>query len=259
MKKLAAKFLSNPKEISVAPSASTATTVKQFLIHTQMRGKRELLRHLLRTQDVKNAFIFCNRKRDVSVLVQSLQRHGFQAGELHGDMVQSKRTETLEAFKKDEIKLLVCSDVAARGIDISGVSHVFNFDVPFNAEDYVHRIGRTGRAGNTGVAYTFATKDDDKFISAIVKLVKQPFDILEITPQTDSSAAVSEKPARFQQTPSSTSRRATTRRPDEQGHQDNKKKKRESDRKCSHRHDQDSINENDDAVGFGDHLPAFMQ
>jgi superfamily II DNA/RNA helicase len=120
---------------------------------------------------VQNALIFCNRKRDVDILYKSLKRHGFSAGSLHGDMSQPERFATLGKFRAGELRLLVCSDVAARGIDIGGLSHVFNFDVPIHAEDYVHRIGRTGRAGLTGHAYTLATPDDRVFVEAIEKLV----------------------------------------------------------------------------------------
>ena len=144
IRRLADQFLMNPKEITVSPPASTAETVSQSLVVVGHREKRSALRALLRSEDVRNALIFCNRKRDVSVVQNSLKRHGFEAGSLHGDMDQFQRTDTLEAFKNGDIKLLVCSDVAARGLDIEAMSHVFNFDVPINADDYVHRIGRTG-------------------------------------------------------------------------------------------------------------------
>jgi len=136
--------------------------------------KRETLRRLLRQEDVKNALIFCNRKRDVDILYRSLAKHGFDVAALHGDMPQSKRTETLERFKNGEVRLLVCSDVAARGLDIQGLSHVFNFDVPHHAEDYVHRIGRTGRAGRDGRAYTIAASEDGKAVAAIEALIRKP-------------------------------------------------------------------------------------
>jgi superfamily II DNA/RNA helicase len=171
IRRLADAFLINPKEIAVAAQSSTATTVSQFLVICEEVDKREALRHLIRLEDVKNAFIFCNRKRDVDILYRSLVKHGFDAVQLHGDMVQSARTETLDKFRKGEVRLMVCSDVAARGIDISDVSHVFNFDVPHHSEDYVHRIGRTGRAGKEGRAFTIASPDDGKFVAAIDKLI----------------------------------------------------------------------------------------
>src|SRR5215467_10822498 len=171
IRRLADAFLMNPKEVSVAPPASPAALVSQHLITLEPAQKREALRRLIRSEDVKNAIIFCNRKRDVDILHRSLARHGFNAAALHGDMPQSKRTETLERFKDGAIRLLVASDVAARGLDIQGMSHVFNFDVPIHAEDYVHRIGRTGRAGREGRAFTIATSDDGRFLAAITKLI----------------------------------------------------------------------------------------
>jgi superfamily II DNA/RNA helicase len=171
IRRLADAFLMNPKEISVAPPASPAATVAQHLITVHPADKRDALRRLIRGEDVKNAIIFCNRKRDVDILNRSLVKSGFNAAALHGDMPQSRRTETLERFKDGEIRLLVASDVAARGLDIQGMSHVFNFDVPIHAEDYVHRIGRTGRAGREGRAFTLATPEDGRFVDAIVKLI----------------------------------------------------------------------------------------
>ena len=146
----------NPKEISVSRPASVATTITEGLALVAEHDKREALRRLIRTQKVQNALIFCNRKRDVDILYKSLTRHKFDVGALHGDMAQTVRFATLEKFKANELRLLVCSDVAARGLDIGGLSHVFNFDVPHHAEDYVHRIGRTGRAGLEGRAFTIA-------------------------------------------------------------------------------------------------------
>ena len=171
IRRLADQFLSNPKQISVAPPASPASTVVQALVVVDEAKKRDVLRRLIYTQQVKNALIFCNRKRDVDTLHKSLKRHGFNAGALHGDMDQGTRTATLESFKMGEIILLVCSDVAARGLDIDDLSHVFNFDVPIHAEDYVHRIGRTGRAGRTGHAFTIAAREDGKFVDAIERLI----------------------------------------------------------------------------------------
>ena len=171
IRRLADAFLMNPKSISVAPPASPAATVQQSLVVVPVAEKREVLRSLIRSEDVKNAIIFCNRKRDVDILYKSLKKHGFDAVQLHGDMSQPARTETLERFRNNEARLLVASDVAARGLDIQGLSHVFNFDVPIHAEDYVHRIGRTGRAGREGRAFTLAAPHDGKFVSAIEKLI----------------------------------------------------------------------------------------
>ena len=171
IRRLADAFLREPKEIAVSRPSSVATTIVAGLAVVDDLDKREALRRLIRNEDVQNALIFCNRKRDVDILYKSLKRHGFSVGSLHGDMSQPERFATLAKFKASELRLLVCSDVAARGIDIGGLSHVFNFDVPIHAEDYVHRIGRTGRAGLTGHAYSLATPYDRGFVEAIEKLV----------------------------------------------------------------------------------------
>ncbi len=181
MRKLADKFLNNPKEIAVARQSTTAETVTQGLIYVGTRQKREALRTLIRNEGVKNAIIFCNRKRDVDILAKSLIRHGFDAQPLHGDMDQGTRTATLEKFKRNEIAILVASDVAARGLDVQGLTHVFNFDVPTHPEDYVHRIGRTGRAGMEGRAFTFGTEDDAKYIRAIQHLINREIPVVELT------------------------------------------------------------------------------
>ncbi len=174
IRRLADAFLQNPREITVSAPASVATTITAGLIWVQERDKREALRRLIKSQSVQNALIFCNRKVDVDILYKSLKKHGFSVGALHGDLAQSVRFATLEKFKAGELQLLVCSDVAARGIDIGGLSHVFNFDVPFHAEDYVHRIGRTGRAGREGHAYTLATADEAKAVAAVEALTGRP-------------------------------------------------------------------------------------
>jgi superfamily II DNA/RNA helicase len=180
IRRLADAFLDNPKTITVAKPATVATTITTGLAWVRPEDKREALRRLIRAERVQNALIFCNRKTDVDILHKSLKKHGFSAGALHGDMDQSQRFATLNAFKAGEIQLLVCSDVAARGLDIGGLSHVFNFDVPFRDEDYVHRIGRTGRAGREGRAFTLATPDDAKLVAAIEKLTGKPIPPLSI-------------------------------------------------------------------------------
>jgi superfamily II DNA/RNA helicase len=180
IRRLADAFLQNPKEITVSKPASVATTITAGLALVAQHDKREALRRLIRSEDVQNALIFCNRKRDVDILLKSLVKHHFDAGALHGDLAQSVRFSTLEKFKANEIRLLVCSDVAARGIDIGGLSHVFNFDVPHHAEDYVHRIGRTGRAGRDGKAFTIAAPEDRLAVEAIEKLIAAPIPRIEI-------------------------------------------------------------------------------
>ncbi len=180
IRRLADAFLQNPREITVSRPASVASTIVAGLTVVDSPEKREALRRLIRSEDVQNALIFCNRKRDVDILYKSLKQHGFSVGALHGDMSQPERFATLTRFKANEIRLLVCSDVAARGLDIGGLSHVFNFDVPIHAEDYVHRIGRTGRAGMTGHAFTLATPDDKGFVDAIEKLVGAPIPRMQV-------------------------------------------------------------------------------
>ncbi|MDB5412078.1 MAG: helicase, partial [Rubritepida sp.] len=195
IRRLADAFLRNPKEITVSRPASVAATITAGVLYVQDRDKRDALRRLIQREQVQNALIFCNRKVDVDILYKSLKRHGFSVGALHGDMDQSARFATLNAFKANEIRLLVCSDVAARGLDIGGLSHVFNFDIPFHSEDYVHRIGRTGRAGKMGHAYSIATADDGKLIQAIEKLTGAPIPPMSVegldvvTPEEIAEAA----------------------------------------------------------------------
>jgi len=170
IKKLADKFLNSPKSIEVARPATANTSIKQLLVETDSRKKKETLRDLLRSEDINTAIIFCNRKTTVRELAQTLKRDGFAAGEIHGDMEQRDRIAELDRFKAGTINVLVASDVAARGIDIKGVSHVFNYDAPWHPDDYVHRIGRTGRAGATGTAFTLVTSADAEAIENIEKL-----------------------------------------------------------------------------------------
>ncbi len=182
IEKLTKKFLQNPVHVQVSRAASTADTIDQKLVKVSSNPaeKRAALRERIdASEGLTNAIIFCNRKRDVATLARSLQRHGYSAGSLHGDMDQKSRMETLDAFKTDKLTHLVASDVAARGLDIPAVSHVFNFDVPVHAEDYVHRIGRTGRAGRKGAAYTFVGPADGKHLDAILSLIQKPIDWLE--------------------------------------------------------------------------------
>jgi superfamily II DNA/RNA helicase len=171
--RLAEKFLSNPRQVSVAPPASAAETVKQSVVWVRPHEKREALDALIQMEDVKNAFIFCNRKTEVDALAKWLAARNYAAAPMHGDMVQSARTKTLLDFKEGLVTLLVCSDVAARGLDVSKVSHVFNYDPPMHPDDYVHRIGRTGRAGASGRSWMIATPDDQKFVAAIEALIKK--------------------------------------------------------------------------------------
>ena len=189
--RLVAQFLNDPVRIEVARPATTAKTITQTFKYCpsfEDHDKRAILRDLLGELEVKNAIIFCNRKRDVAILLKSLQKHGFSAGALHGDLDQSTRMATLDAFREGRIQLLAASDVAARGLDIPDVSHIFNYDVPWQADDYVHRIGRTGRAGKLGYSVTIVTPDDIKAISAIGKLIEEEPKWLGEAPDADAMA-----------------------------------------------------------------------
>ncbi len=171
--RLVSQFLRDPVRIEATRPATMVKTITQrfrFCPSSEDYAKREVLRDMIRSEQVKNAIIFCNRKRDVAVLHKSLVKHGFSAGALHGDMDQKSRMETLDKFRSGEIMLLAASDVAARGLDIPDVSHVFNFDLPWQADDYVHRIGRTGRAGKEGAAFSLVTTEDLKLQREIEKL-----------------------------------------------------------------------------------------
>ncbi len=171
--RLVSQFLKDPLRIEVARPATTAATITQRFVYCpdgEDWAKREALRELIRGETVRNAIIFCNRKRDVAIVHKSLIKHGFNAGALHGDMDQSSRTATLDKFRNGEIAFLVASDVAARGLDIPDVSHVFNYDVPWQADDYVHRIGRTGRAGKSGFSASLVGADDFKALAEIEKV-----------------------------------------------------------------------------------------
>ncbi|SDF14193.1 DEAD/DEAH box helicase [Rhodobacter capsulatus] len=176
-------FLHAPARIEVARQATASETITQKLIQItpprrdqSAKAKRELLRAIIKSEGeaCTNAIIFCNRKTDVDIVAKSLKTHGFNAAPIHGDLDQSLRTKTLDAFRDGTLQLLIASDVAARGLDIPAVSHVFNYDLPSHAEDYVHRIGRTGRAGRLGAAFSIATPADDKYLTAIEALVKMP-------------------------------------------------------------------------------------
>jgi superfamily II DNA/RNA helicase len=176
IRRITEQFLHNPVKVEVARPATTVAAITQQLVRTgrDPHEKRDTLRRLIRSADnFKNAIVFCNRKREVAQLHRSLLRHGFNAAALHGDMDQSARTAALESFRNGDVKLLVASDVAARGLDIPDVSHIFNFDVPHHADDYVHRIGRTGRAGKTGTAITIVSPADGKAVATIEKLIGQ--------------------------------------------------------------------------------------
>ena len=196
IKKLADKFLNNPKQIEVSRPASTNLSIDQALVETTSRNKRATIAELLRADDMRTAIIFSNRKTTVRDLAQTLARSGFAAGQIHGDMEQSERLKELDRFKAGDINILVASDVAARGLDIKGVSHVFNYDVPWHADDYVHRIGRTGRGGATGKALTLVTPEDAEAIAAIEKLQGHKIALMGKPAPVQLAETVEEAPAR---------------------------------------------------------------
>ncbi len=194
-------FLSNPARIEVARQATASLTIEQSLFafrpsakERTFAEKRAMLRALIEREGdaCTNAIIFCNRKMDVDVVAKSMKQHGLNASPIHGDLDQSVRTRTLDGFRDGSVKFLVASDVAARGLDIPAVSHIFNFDVPSHPEDYVHRIGRTGRAGRTGKAFTLAVPSDDKYLAAIESLVKMP--IPRVAPPEINAATEDDRP-----------------------------------------------------------------
>ncbi|MEJ8476015.1 DEAD/DEAH box helicase [Roseibium algae] len=197
IQRLTEAFLQNPAKVEVARTSSTSINVTQQLKASEGKDfdKRAALRELLEgAEDLKNAIVFCNRKRDITTLFRSLERHGYNVGALHGDMDQRTRTMMLDNFRKGNVTLLVASDVAARGLDIPDVSHVYNYDVPSHAEDYVHRIGRTGRAGRSGVASTIVTAGDQKYLAAIESLIERSIDW--IGEPVDFEAAAQERKGR---------------------------------------------------------------
>jgi superfamily II DNA/RNA helicase len=234
IQKLAEKLMDNPKTIEVAKRSSTSKNVTQKLVMlSNKRNKTSKLLDYVRDLNVDSAFIFCNRKRDIDGYHRALEKAGVKAGALHGDMSQNVRTETLAKFKAGEIAILVCSDVAARGIDISNVGHVFNMDLPLNAEDYVHRIGRTGRAGKTGEAYSFVSlPEDEKYLDAIEKLIATKIDRIE-----DKGPSKKPAPAKSNTKPTQNTNKVQ-----------NKPAKKY--------HNNDDIRS---PVGFGDDLPDFMK
>jgi superfamily II DNA/RNA helicase len=191
IQKLGSKFLNEPKRVEVARPATANVNIDQRLMQVRPEKKKDALRAILRDEGFKNAIVFANRKTTVRELASSLKRSGFAAGQIQGDMDQSVRIAEFDRFKNDEITILVASDVAARGLDVKGVSHVINFDVPWQPDDYIHRIGRTGRAGMKGIAITFATREDGEAIARIEKLIGHKIPVANA-----SEEVATEKPAK---------------------------------------------------------------
>jgi len=193
IKRLAGSYLQNPITIEVARPNETASTVEQRFYAAQDDDKRRVIRKVLDDRGIKQAFIFVNSKLGCGRLARSLEREGLRTAALHGDKSQDERLKALEAFKKGEVDLLVCTDVAARGLDIKDVPAVFNFDVPFNAEDYVHRIGRTGRAGASGLAVTLVSPSDTRLVGDIEKLIKNKIEVETLQLDTRPAGPAPEK------------------------------------------------------------------
>ncbi|MFW6027549.1 MAG: DEAD/DEAH box helicase [bacterium] len=251
IQRLTDTFLHNPERVEAAPQSTAAATVIQAKVIVGKEDKRKALRRLIRDNDVRNAIIFCNRKRDVSILFRSLIKHDLSAGAIHGDLDQHVRMKVLEGFRKGEIRLLVASDVAARGLDIPNVSHIFNFDVPINAEDYIHRIGRTGRAGKEGHAFTIATRQEQRFVDAIEKLLGETIPAIEL-PGLEQKAGKAESAE-----PAETGKR-------KRGGRGKRKEgaesgsSRERTEKGQGRKSRRKGEKEEPVVGLGDHVPAFL-
>ncbi|UNE54769.1 DEAD/DEAH box helicase [Bartonella machadoae] len=264
--KLTKQFLHSPVSVEVTKASSTATTITQRLVKSGNKSwdKRAVLRELIHNEGdaLKNAIIFCNRKKDISELFRSLVKHNFSVGALHGDMDQHSRTNTLNDFKNNRIKLLVASDVAARGLDIPAVSHVFNYDVPTHAEDYIHRIGRTGRANRSGKAFTIVTKDDQKYISAIEEMSNEKIEWFNgdlstlTTDDQEDKIILKKKSSKLTKKTASKERTVQTKK----SLQDDKLDYIQTANNTAKQSVQQRPRKNKDSslLGFGDDIPAFM-
>jgi len=265
-------FLHNPTQIEASPPSSVVSTITQSWVKTPSdpKAKRAALRELIASQNVKNAIVFCNRKRDVATLERSCERHKLNARALHGDMNQHARLETLQQFRDGEVAYLIASDVAARGLDIPEVSHVFNFDVPDYPEDYIHRIGRTGRAGKEGHALSLVTPPDMKKISAIEKLIGKEIAWLGLEPSAEEieegerSSRRGRGRGRGRDKDRESSRKRSGDKPKSdaadpdkkeprRGQSDKPRKRAEESRPRGNRQREEAV------VGMGDHVPAFLQ
>ncbi|AHD01303.1 DEAD/DEAH box helicase [Leisingera methylohalidivorans] len=270
-------FLSGPERIEVARQATASETIEQAVVQFKASRrdregseKRTVLRALIDNEGDKltNAIIFCNRKSDVDIVAKSLKKYGYDAAPIHGDLDQSQRTRTLDGFREGSLRILVASDVAARGLDVPSVSHVFNFDVPGHAEDYVHRIGRTGRAGRAGKAITICISRDDKALDAVEKLIQKEIPRLDNPVKPEAKA---EKPARAAK-PETEARapkpeaEARAPKPEAEARDPRKEAARSprKDEKPAQKPERSSgrgkYGKRDDktVVGMGDHLPSFI-
>lgn len=253
IERLTNQFLQNPVQVTVAKTSSTSETITQYCIASEAQDyeKRKVLRELIdNAEELKNGIVFCNRKRHVADVYRSLDRHGYSCGALHGDMDQTSRTATLNGFRANKISILVASDVAARGLDIPDVSHVFNFDVPVNAEDYVHRIGRTGRAGRKGTAYMIVNPTEQKGFEAIEKLIDKKIDWMGDPVEWDAKAG--RRGGKGKPSASKSPKRAE--KSEQRPEKHSAKRSRGSD------HNQQDIEHTDASHAFGgeENIPAFL-
>ena len=258
-------FLSAPARVEVARQATASETIEQGVVllkggrrDREGSQKRNVLRALIDSEGEKctNAIIFCNRKTDVDICAKSLKKYGYDAAAIHGDLDQSQRTKTLDGFRDGSLRLLVASDVAARGLDVPSVSHVFNFDVPGHPEDYVHRIGRTGRAGREGKAITICTGRDEKALDAIEKLIQKEIPRLDnpVKDEPKAEALKTERP-KTERPKSERPKPERTPKPVEAKKSDTPRKEREP----KGRGGRGRRDDNGPAVvGMGDHLPSFI-
>ena len=289
IKRITDQFLHNPVQVEVSRPATAATTITQALVHTRSTPaeKRVTLRRLIRSaENLQNAIVFCNRKTEVALLHKSLVRHGFGAVALHGDMDQRSRMAALESFRNGEMTLLIASDVAARGLDIPEVSHVFNFDVPVHADDYIHRIGRTGRAGRAGWAFSLVSPADGKHIAAIETLTGNKIPFTGDPPPIEGEEEEAERPRRgrrersgkkteaerpIQAKASAGKKPRSERKPRETGEESSERpvqaapapvpaphKSAEQHRAPQHRPHRRDDDDGPVVIGLGDHVPSFL-
>lgn len=252
--RLAGQFQDNPKRIEVSRPAQTADTITQYVVkidRSDDKAKRTALRLAIESREIKNGIVFANRKTDVDIIAKSLSKHGHDAAAIHGDLPQSYRTQTLDRFRNGDLKLLVASDVAARGLDIPDVGHVFNYAPPPNSDDYVHRIGRTGRAGRKGEAFTVVSPDDEKLWDAVLKRVQKDVQPFEIEGLEDELASL----------PETGSRSRRSRKSDDKRSEAPAREHRKSSGSRSNDRDGDFLPpaSAEPVAGFGDHIPAFLQ
>ena len=274
--RLTQQFLSAPARVEVAPPSSTNDNVSQRLISVSKTQKLKILKKLFDEEDVTNGIIFCNRKRDIGDLLNALQKSGYPAVSLHGDMDQHMRLKMLDKFKGGEATYLIASDVAARGLDIPAVSHVFNYDVPTHAEDYVHRIGRTGRAGRKGAAITLFSKEDGKYIDSIEKLINRKIDVVKSIDTPEDVTTEKEEKAASKLPRKNDGDKKGNEKGERKGlaafskNKKNKKENSDAIPKASHANDKPVQKEpktaksSDNAssntqVGFGENIPAFLK